>query len=67
LRHATQHKGTTEVTRSRGKLTVPRLRYGRVKATMTRLPRGSYRLTVPRICYERVKEKTKRLLRGATG
>jgi hypothetical protein len=55
LRHTTQHRGTTEVTRGRGKLTVPRLGCDRVKAATTRLPRGSYRLTVPRICCGRVK------------
>jgi hypothetical protein len=55
LRHATQHRGTIEVTRGRGKLTVTRLGYGRVKEATTRLLRGSYRLTAPRICCGRVK------------
>jgi hypothetical protein len=55
LRNATQQKGTTEVTRGRGKLTMPRLGCGRVKEATTRLPRGSYRLIGPRICCGRVK------------
>ena len=55
MRHATQHKGTTEVTRGRGKWTVPRLGCGRVKAATARLPRGSYRMKGPRICCGRVK------------
>jgi hypothetical protein len=40
LRHSTQHRGTTEVTRGRGKMTVPRLGYGRVKAATDKATEG---------------------------
>jgi hypothetical protein len=65
LRHATQHRGITEVTRGKGKMTVPRLGYNRVKADMERPPRGSYRLTTPRICCIRVKVSMVRMTRGS--